>query len=104
MKEDCYTMKAVFVTSLLLIGVMIIVLYNSNMFIFPNIPNVSEIAIFEHDMAIRRNIMQTACKANGLDVRGEDSLHQPISRQYIIAKQNNTNLVWCPVFKAASTR
>ena len=97
-------MKVVFVKSWLLFVVMIIVLYISNMVIFHNIPNVSEIAIFERDMAIRRNIMEKACRANGLDVRGKDSLHQPKYTEYIIAKQNNTNLVWCPVFKAASTR
>ena len=55
-------------------------------------------------MALRRNIMQTACKAHGLDVRGKDSLHQPKSREYIIANQNNGNLVWCPVFKSGSSR
>ena len=64
----------------------------------------SEMSIFEYDMALRRNIMQKACKAHGLDVRGEDALHQPNAWEYIISKHNDTNLVWCPVFKSGSTR
>ena len=104
MKGYFFRKKVVFLLSLVLFLVMLIVLYNSNIIVFHDIPNVSEITIFKNDMAIRRNTMQTACKANGLDVRGEDSLHQPNSNWYIIAKQSDTNLVWCPVFKAGSTR
>ena len=72
---------------------------------FFNIRNVSEHTIMENDeMAIRRNVLRNACKFHGLDMRGEDVLHQPKSWEYVIAKQKHTNLVWCPVFKSGTTR
>ena len=65
---------------------------------------VSEEEEFESDVTIRMNIMQEACKHHGLDRRGEDSLHQPYSWEYLIAKENNTTLVWCNIFKSGSSR
>ena len=96
--------KIVFAPCLVVFGVVIPILYTSNILVFLNIRSISEITIFENDMALRRNIMKTACKAHGLDVRGKDLLHQPKSSNYIIANLNNTNLVWCPVFKSGSSR
>ena len=59
---------------------------------------------FESDVTIRVKIMQEACKHHGLDKRGEDSLHQPYSWEYLIAKEKNTTLVWCNIFKSGSSR
>ena len=72
---------------------------------FFNIRNGSEYIILESDeMDLRRNILQKACKSHGLDVRGKDALHQPNPWQYVIAKQSDTNLVWCQVHKSGHTR
>ena len=72
---------------------------------FFNTRNVSQYIFKESDeMALRRNILQKACKSHGLDVRGKDALHQPNPGKFVIAKQRDTNLVWCQVHKSGHTR
>ena len=48
--------------------------------------------------------MYKACRENGLDKEGKDELHQPKGWEYFIADYKNTKLVWCNIFKSASTR
>jgi hypothetical protein len=52
----------------------------------------------------RINTMKKACKHHGLDRRGEDSLHQPYSWEYLIAKEKDATIVWCNIFKSGSSR
>ncbi|XP_034246572.1 carbohydrate sulfotransferase 11 isoform X2 [Thrips palmi] len=52
-------------------------------------------------MAARRAELRDACIRTGLDVPSNDSLHQPNPWEYLINTQHH--LVWCNVFKAAST-
>ena len=59
---------------------------------------------FEEDTKKRLNTMQKACKKHGLDIKGTDTLHQPKGWEYFIADYGSTNLVWCNIFKSASTR
>lgn len=49
----------------------------------------------------RRRFMKIACKNFGLDVVGNDSLHKPNPWEFLVNKKYH--LVWCNVFKAAST-
>lgn len=58
---------------------------------------------FEADIDSRRNVMRQACRHHGLDRRGEDSLHQPNPWEYFIAEKNDIKLVWCNIFKSASS-
>lgn len=59
---------------------------------------------FENDMKERKNQMQIACTHHGLDKPGEDPLHQPNPWEYFIAETKDMNIVWCNVFKSASSR
>lgn len=52
-------------------------------------------------MSARRAELRDACARTGLDVPGNDSLHQANPWEYLINTQHH--LVWCNVFKAAST-
>lgn len=49
----------------------------------------------------RKRYLKQACKNFGLDVIGNDSLHKPNSWEFLVNKKYH--LVWCNVFKAAST-
>lgn len=49
----------------------------------------------------RRNFLYKTCKQLGLDEIGNDSLHRPNSWEFLI--NHDYGLVWCNVFKAAST-
>ena len=59
---------------------------------------------FERDNHERINTLHKACRKHGLDRKGKDSLHQPKGWEYFIAEHNNSKLVWCNIFKSASTR
>ncbi|PSN58011.1 hypothetical protein C0J52_08108 [Blattella germanica] len=48
----------------------------------------------------RRNLKQT-CSLLGLDVPGNDSLHRPNPWEFLVNRPHH--IVWCNVFKAAST-
>ncbi len=55
-------------------------------------------------MKDRMNQMQMVCRQHELDKPGEDSLHQPNPWEYFIAETKYMNIVWCNVFKSASSR
>ena len=59
---------------------------------------------FEYVTEERLDTMHEACRKHGLDRKGTDSLHQPKGWEYFIAEHNKTKLVWCNIFKSASTR
>ena len=59
---------------------------------------------FDEVMTLRIETMKAACRHHGLDARGNDVAHQPNPWEYLIAKRDNVNLVWCNVFKAGSSR
>ena len=59
---------------------------------------------FDADTRSRMHTMRRACKNHGLDKKGEDNLHQPNPWEYFIAETKDVNLVWCNIFKAASSR
>ena len=59
---------------------------------------------FDEVMAWRIENMKSACKHHGLDKSSEDVMHQPNPWEYLIAKRDNVNLVWCNVFKSGSSR
>ena len=52
-------------------------------------------------MAERVSVMKTACRKHGLHTPGSDTLHQVNPWEYFINKEHS--LVWCNVFKSAST-
>ncbi|XP_063242601.1 carbohydrate sulfotransferase 11 [Bacillus rossius redtenbacheri] len=52
-------------------------------------------------MASRRGRLREACSLLGLDAAGNDSLHRPNPWEFLISRPHR--LVWCNVFKAAST-
>ena len=56
------------------------------------------------DTEKRLTTMHQACKKHGLDRKGEDALHQPKGWEYFIAENKDVKLVWCNIFKSASTR
>lgn len=49
----------------------------------------------------RRNYLQNMCFKLGLDVPGNDTIHRPNPWEFLINR--DYKLVWCNVFKAAST-
>jgi len=64
--------------------------------------NLSEKPFDMNDiMAERTSVMKKACQKHGLDMRGSDGLHQINPWEYFINKEHS--LVWCNVFKSAST-
>ena len=69
-------------------------------FLFKNLTSNT----FENDTKERMNQMQIACKQHGLDKSGEDPLHQPNPWEFFIAETKNMNIVWCNLFKSASSR
>jgi len=52
-------------------------------------------------MKERQDVMRNACQKHGLDMKGEDALHQPKPWEFLINKDHH--LVWCNVFKSASS-
>ena len=62
---------------------------------------VSEEETFESLMRERREVMRAACQQEGLDRAGEDDLHRINPWEYLINKRYN--VVWCNVFKSASS-
>ena len=65
------------------------------------VSEMSEEDIFESLMRERREVMRAACHQEGLDKKGHDALHRTKSWEYLINKQYN--IVWCNVFKSASS-
>ena len=55
----------------------------------------------EKRMRKRQDVMKSACHRLGLDKHGNDVLHQVKPWEYFINRKYN--LVWCNVFKSAST-
>lgn len=45
--------------------------------------------------------MKKMCKLLGLDRPGNDSLHRPNAWEFLV--DNKHHLIWCNIFKAAST-
>ena len=62
---------------------------------------MSEEEIFESSMRKRREVMRAACHREGLDKKAHDNLHRIRSWEYLINKRYN--IVWCNVFKSASS-
>lgn len=52
-------------------------------------------------MMDRRQHLKQQCSLLGLDVPGNDSLHRPNPWEFLVNRKHH--LVWCNVFKAAST-
>ncbi|XP_026477900.1 carbohydrate sulfotransferase 11-like, partial [Ctenocephalides felis] len=52
-------------------------------------------------MEARKAHLQEACSRLGLDVPGNDSLHRPNPWEFLVNREHH--IVWCNVFKAAST-
>jgi hypothetical protein len=52
-------------------------------------------------MKARQLEMKAACSRHGLDVRGDDQLHQPNPWEYFINWKHS--FAWCNVFKSGST-
>ena len=62
----------------------------------------SDVDLYEENiMSKRRKVMHEACHQEGLDELGYDALHQVNPWEYFINKKHK--LVWCNVFKSAST-
>ena len=62
----------------------------------------SDVDLYEENiMRKRRKVMHEACHQEGLDETGNDALHQVNPWEYFINKKHK--LVWCNVFKSAST-
>lgn len=49
----------------------------------------------------RRKFLTEKCAEEGLDRPGNDSLHRPNAWEFLVNKKYH--LIWCNVFKAAST-
>lgn len=60
-----------------------------------------EMDTIEERMRQRTERLLQQCNKFGLDVRRNDSLHKPNSWEFLVNKRYH--LVWCNVFKAAST-
>ena len=65
------------------------------------VSEMSEEEMFESLMRERREVMRAACHQEGLDKAGEDDLHRINPWEYLINKRYN--IVWCNVFKSASS-
>ncbi|XP_026462418.1 carbohydrate sulfotransferase 11-like [Ctenocephalides felis] len=52
-------------------------------------------------MEARKAHLQEACSRLGLDVPGNDTLHRPNPWEFLVNREHH--IVWCNVFKAAST-
>jgi len=61
----------------------------------------TEMEKIEERMYMRSQHLNEKCSYYGLDVHGNDSLHKPNAWEFLINKQHH--LIWCNVFKAAST-
>lgn len=55
----------------------------------------------EYRLLDRKNFLSEKCVAEGLDRPGNDSLHKPNAWEFLVNRQHH--LIWCNVFKAAST-
>lgn len=66
-----------------------------------NTTGSTKIEEIEARMAYRKLKVKEACAKYGLDKEGNDSLHQPNPWEFLINKKYH--LVWCNIFKAAST-
>ncbi|KAJ8686642.1 hypothetical protein QAD02_022436 [Eretmocerus hayati] len=55
----------------------------------------------EMRMAERRKYLTERCSEEGLDKPGNDSLHRPNAWEFLVNREHH--LIWCNVFKAAST-
>lgn len=60
-----------------------------------------EMEMIEDRMRQRTERLAQKCTEFGLDIRKNDSLHRPNSWEFLVSKRYH--LVWCNVFKAAST-
>lgn len=60
-----------------------------------------EMEMIEERMRQRTERLAQKCSEFGLDIRRNDSLHKPNSWEFLVSKRYH--LVWCNVFKAAST-
>ncbi|XP_048510226.1 carbohydrate sulfotransferase 11-like isoform X2 [Athalia rosae] len=55
----------------------------------------------EYRLSDRRTFLAKKCAEEGLDRPGNDSLHKPNAWEFLVNRQHH--LIWCNVFKAAST-
>lgn len=55
----------------------------------------------EYRLADRRSFLAQKCSEEGLDRPGNDSLHKPNAWEFLVNRQHH--LIWCNIFKAAST-
>ena len=66
-----------------------------------DIEEAKKVEEIQNRMVTRKREMAAACHAHGLDVQGDDPLHQVYSWEYFINWEHS--FVWCNVFKSAST-
>lgn len=57
--------------------------------------------LVQRRLTLRKLHLNKACHTLGLDKIGNDTLHKPNSWEYLVDRKHH--LVWCNVFKAAST-
>lgn len=64
---------------------------------------MEEAAIAETEKRLyeRRKFLADKCAKEGLDRSGNDSLHRPNAWEFLVNREYH--LIWCNVFKAAST-
>lgn len=64
---------------------------------------MEEAAIAETEKRLyeRRKFLADKCAKEGLDRAGNDSLHRPNAWEFLVNREYH--LIWCNVFKAAST-
>jgi len=77
---------------------------NSTQFMSEELPRAlsqSEMEMIEARMAQRNERLAEKCSEYGLDVHGNDSLHQPNPWEFLV--NTKYHIIWCNVFKAAST-
>lgn len=55
----------------------------------------------EQRLIARRKFLAEKCAEEGLDRPGNDSLHRPNAWEFLVNREYH--LIWCNVFKAAST-
>lgn len=60
-----------------------------------------EMEMIEERMQQRSERLTQKCNEFGLDIRHDDSLHKPNPWEFLVSRKYH--LVWCNVFKAAST-
>lgn len=111
----------VFFTTICVIPVLLVLLVTTDQYMRPIRPNRStffrpeldnlsnnrlmklpkNMTVIAERLDKRRQHLRKMCKNMGLDVLGNDTLHKPNPWEFLVDRKHH--LVWCNVFKAAST-